>query len=238
MKTPIVNVYTNDKSLWLLDGFQYLFKKYWSHNRPVRVVGYTPPKNGTLKDMFSFYSIDKRNYPASEWSTGVLRSLDKFIENDEEFFIFMLEDYWLMEDVNTDVVGKLCEFMDTMPRDILRIDLTSDRCQHKRFSSSYADLGDCKVIRTTADSPYQMSFQAAIWNIRLMREILKPYENPWQSEINGSKRLAAAGDKYVVLGTTSPPLRYKPVYRSQRGTMDISKLSKEDHDMILKRGWV
>jgi hypothetical protein len=238
MKTPIVSVYTNDNSLWLLQGFQYLFRKYWSPNRPVRVVGYTPPTEGMLSDMFDFFSIDRRNYPASEWSTGILRSLDKFIEDGEEFFIMMLEDYWLVEPVNVEIVQRLCEFMDSQPRNILRIDLTADRCQHKRYATNFAQLGDCQVIRTDANSPYQMSFQAGIWNLKLMREILEPYENPWQAEIKGTERLELAGDKYIVLGTTSPPLRYKPVYRSKRCSLDISRLPKEDHDVMLKRGWV
>lgn len=238
MNTPIVNVYTNDNSLWLLNGFQYLFKKYWSPNRHVRIVGYTPPKKAMLSEMFTFYSIDRRNYPASEWSTGVLRSLDKFIEDGEEFIIMMLEDYWITEEVNVELVQLLCEFMDDQPRNILRLDLTADRCQHKRYATSYAQLGDCAVIRTDAGSPYQMSFQTGIWNLKLMREVIQPYENPWQAEIKGTERLAKAGDKYVVLGTTSPPICYQPVYRSQRVSLNISRLPKEDHDVMLKRGWV
>jgi hypothetical protein len=71
-----------------------------------------------------------------------------------------------------------------------------------------------------------------------MREVLKPYENPWQAEIKGTERLASAGEQYVVLGTMTPPLRYQPVYRSKRVSMDISKLPRKDHDVMLKRGWV
>ena len=238
MKTPIVNVFTNDNSLWLLQGFQYLFRKYWSKNRHVRVVGYSPPKDGMLSDMFTFHSIDRRNYPASEWSTGILRSLDTFIENDEEFIIMMLEDYWLIEEANLEAIAALSEFMYEQPRSILRLDLTADRCTRRRYRTNFADVGDIQVIRTSADSPYQMSYQAAIWNIQLLREVLQPYENPWQSELKGTVRLAEAGEKYVVLGTTSPPLRYQPVYRSKRVSLDISKLTKEDSDTIIKRGWV
>lgn len=238
MRTPIVNVYTNDNSLWLLRGFQYLFRKYWSKNRHVRVVGYTPPKDGVLSAMFTFHSIDRRNYPASEWSTGILRSIDAFIENGEEFMIMMLEDYWLIEEVNVQAVADLCYFMHEQPRKILRLDLTADRCTRRRYSTNFAKLGDIEIIRTSADSPYQMSYQTGIWNLKLMREILQPYENPWQSEIKGTKRLEAAGEKYIVLGTNSPPIRYQPVYRSKRCSLDISKLPTEDHDMMLKRGWV
>ncbi|MCK4816952.1 hypothetical protein KA005_14380 [bacterium] len=238
MKKPVVTVYTNDKNLWLLSGFQYLFKKYWSAKEEVRYVGYAPPGNGTLTGEFTFVSIARRNYPASEWSTGILRSLDKFIEDGEEFMIMMLEDYWLIEEVNVEVVADLCNFMDEQPRKILRLDLTADRCTRRRYSTNFAKVGDTQIIRTSADSPYQMSYQAGIWNLKLMREILQPYENPWQSEVAGTKRLEAAGDKYTVLGTTSPPVRYQPVYRSKRCSLDISKLPTEDHDMMLKRGWV
>jgi len=238
MKKPVVTVYTNDKNLWLLSGFQYLFKKYWSAKEEVRYVGYAPPGNGTLTGEFTFVSIARRNYPASEWSTGVLHSLDGFLQEGEEFLIFMLEDYWLMEEVNLSDIFALTDYLHEQPRDILRLDLTSDRCQHKRYRVNTTRYRECEIIETSADSPYQMSFQAAIWNIQLLKEVLKPFENPWQSEVKGSKRLAEAGSKYRVLGTTHAPVRYQPVYRSQRKSMDISKLTDEDQKVILKRGWV
>lgn len=239
MKKPVVTVYTNDKNLWLLNGFQYLFKKYWSPGTEVRYVGYAPPGNGTLSGEYTFVSIARRNYPASEWSTGVLHSLETFANDGEDFMIMMLEDYWLLEEVNLSDIYTLTDYLyNNLDKNILRIDLTADRCQYRRHIVNREQVRRCSVIQTAPNSPYQMSFQAAIWNIQLMREIMRPFENPWQSEIEGSKRLAAAGDKYIVLGTENPPVRYQPVYRSHRKTMDISKLSDEDQKVILKRGWV
>lgn len=239
MKMPVVTVYTNDKNLWLLNGFQYLFKKYWSPSQPVRIMGYASPENGALSENFSFVSIDPQNYPASEWSTGLLQSLDQFIEDGEEFMIFMLEDYWLMEPVDHETLQCLMEYMHDQSRNILRIDLTADRCQHKRFLTHYDEAKNgCQLLRTTASSPHQMSFQAGIWNIKLLWEILRPDEDPWMSEIEGSKRLAVAGDKYIVLGTRNYPVKYQPVYRSRRNATDVSKLHKEDQDTISKRGWI
>jgi hypothetical protein len=238
MKEPVVTVYTNDNNLWLLNGFQYLFRKYWSDSMPVKVFGYAPPKVGALADNFTFFSIDRRNYPASEWSNGVIRSLEKMESAGEEFIIFMLEDYWLNSPVNHDVIHELCMFMNNSPRNILRIDLTADRCQHRNFIASKIDLFSCQLLRTQANSPYQMSFQTGIWNIKLMQEILQPYEDPWASEIQGSKRLAIAGDRYQVWGTNVYPVRYQPVYRTKRVSIDISKLVKEDQDLIMRRGWI
>jgi hypothetical protein len=239
MKFPeVITVFTNDNSLWLLNGFQYLFRKYWSQNIELRIVGYAPPKAGLLNGNTSFMSIDRRNYPASEWSSGILRSLDVFLQQGEEFLVFLLEDYWLTKKVNLTDFASLWEFMHKSPRDILRIDLTADRCQHRRYRINTVRHRGLDVIETSADSPYQMSFQAGIWNIELLKEVLRPHENPWLSEIKGSERLAEAGSKYRVLGTTSPPVHYQPVYRSQRGTMNIEKLSEEDQQMILKRGWI
>lgn len=238
METPIVTVYTNDKNLWLLNGFQYLFRKYWSPSQKARIVGYSPLKNGELTDNFSFISVDKRNYPSSEWSNGIIRSLDLFLKSGEEFLIFMLEDFWLTSPVDHAILTVLTKYIYDQPRNILRIDLTVDRCQHKNHITEYGDFGVCKLIRTDASTPYQMSFQAAIWNIKLLREVLQPYEDPWHSEISGSQRLAIAGSKYIVLGTRNHPVRYQPVYRSNRVSLDISKLSEEDQAIVLKRGWI
>ncbi len=239
MKMPIVTVYTNDKNLWLLNGFQYLFQKYWSSLQSVRVMGYAPPENGTLSENFSFVSINPQNYPASEWSTGLLQSLDQFLEDGEEFMIFMLEDYWLKEPVDHEILEYLMEYIYDQPRNILRIDLTADRCQYRRFLTRHGRAKNgCQLFRTTASSPYQMSFQAGIWNIKLLREILRPDEDPWMSETEGSKRLAMTGNEYIVLGTKNYPVKYQPVYRSKHGTTDISKLRKEDQDIISERGWI
>ena len=241
MKAPIITVFTNDNNLWLLQGFQYLFKKYWSPTQNVRVVGYAAPKNGVLSLPFSFVSIAKRNYPISEWSTGIIRSLEKFQENGEEFIIFMLEDYWLREPVDRETVKSLIEYIHKQPRNILRIDLTADRCQHRRFLTNHGRANNgSQLLRTSARAPYQVSFQAGIWNVDLLLHVLKPSENPWQAEIYGSRRIAShVGDKhYIVLGTRDYPVKYQPVYRSKRAAMDISKLPKEDQDVILKRGWI
>ena len=236
MKEIIVTIYTNDNNSWLLNGFQYLFKKYWSLQK-ARIVGYTLPDNKTLSNNFPFHSIDKRNYAIDEWSTGIILSLDKFIADGEEFFIMMLEDYWLIESVKQEDIKVLTKYINEQPHNILRIDLTTDRRQHRRFIIDTDTAGHCKLIRTSANSPYQMSFQAAIWNIKLFKEILRPHENPWQSEIEGSKRLARAGDKYIVLGATNHPVKYRPVYRSKKNTVDISKLTKKDQNIIRKKGW-
>ncbi len=239
MKKPIVTVYTNDKNLWLLNGFQYLFKKYWSSSQLVRIVGYASPKKGTLSENFSFVSINPQNYPVNKWSTGLIQSLDRFLEDGEEFIIFMLEDYWLTESVDHETLQYLMEYIHDQPRNILRIDLTTDRCQYRRFLTHHGEVTNgCQLLRTTASSPYQMSFQAGIWNIKLLREILHPDEDPWMSEIEGSKRLAMAEDKYIVLGTRNHPVKYQPVYRSGRDAINISKLHKEDQDIISKRGWM
>lgn len=238
MRLPIVTVYTNDNNLWLLEGFQYLFRKYWSSTEKVRVVGYSAPKYGMLADNFSFISISRRNYPASEWSTGVIQSIDKFLANGEEFMIMMLEDFWLKSPVNHNVISYLLEFLHEQPRDILRIDLTADRCQHRSHISGEMTLGDFTIIETKPQTPYQMSFQAGIWNLKLMREILNPYEDPWRSEIEGSKRLAISEKSYRVLGTRNHPVQYQPVYRSKRASLDISRLPVDDQDVIVRRGWV
>ncbi len=239
MKMSIVTVYTNDKNLWLLNGFQYLFKKYWSSSQLVRVMGYASPKKATLSENFSFISINPQNFPASKWSTGLLQSLAQFLKDGEEFMIFMLEDYWLREPVDHEILQSLMEYIYDQPRNILRIDLTADRCQYKRFLTQHDKTKDgCQLFRTAASAPYQMSFQAGIWNIKLLQEVLHPGEDPWISEIEGSKRLAMAGDKYIVLGTKSHPVKYQPIYRSGRNTINISKLRKEDQNIISKRGWI
>ena len=88
MTVPIT-VLTNDKHLWLLDGFQYLWNKYCG--LPVTIYGFATPNN--LQPNFNFVSLGEQ-LPAEKWSNGLLKMLD-MIEDD--YFILMLEDFWLCE---------------------------------------------------------------------------------------------------------------------------------------------
>lgn len=213
-----ITVLTNDKHLWLLDGFQYLWNKYCG--LPVTIYGFKSPNN--MHPNFNFQSLGEQ-LPVEKWSNGLLKMLDKI---EDDYFILMLEDYWLYEQVDKDRLSDSIRQAMNLPNDLLRLDLSGNRAAYKQAMDWHGG-----IVETFSDCPYQMSFQAAIWHKENLREVLRPNESPWQSEIEGSKRVAKR-----VLGTKPAVIKYQPVWQHNRWKLD--KLKTEDIEYLRRRGWL
>lgn len=231
-------VLTNDNHLWLLNGFQYLWNKYCG--LPVTIYGFKSPNN--LQPNFEFVSLGKQ-LPASQWSNGLLKMLDLIEDN---YFILMLEDFWLYEQITNlskDVFYSLINFCSnegSLFNNLLRVDLSGNRVAYKQHFEigkiAHADMASgsgasYNIVETFSDCPYQMSFQAAIWHKENLRQVLRLDESPWQSEIEGSKRVTKR-----VLGTKPAVIKYQPVWQHSRWKLD--KLKTEDINFLKRRGWL
>jgi len=215
---PIICL-TNDKHLWAMRPFEYLYYQYWG--APLIVAGYSHP-SFVLNEKSTFVSIDQKNYPAQQWSTGLIRLLNDHVPNSH--FILLLEDFFLTAKVNGEQIEALEGFAKSN-LDVLRVDLTADRASQKHAVNGR--VGGLRMITTPRTSPYQMSFQAGLWNKKLMLDVLRPSEDPWQSEINGTARLSNMDEhKYRVFGTLDYPVRYAPVIRSSKGQFRFEKLEQ------------
>ena len=228
----IVTVFTNDNHLWLLQGFAYLFNRFWGKTQKVRVVGFNPPKF-KLPTNFEFYSLGDENFPVGSWSNALMKYL---YECEEDRILLMLEDYWLYEQVDHILVNNLydCYNEISMLNTILRIDLTNDRSSRNQ-KRLYGKFCGRSIIETPSRTPYQMSYQAAIWDVKTLFDILEPNENPWQSEINGTERLKKR-ENIKVLGTEDRPLVYQPVYRTHRQVLQTNKIPQPIIHELEERG--
>ena len=228
----IVTVFTNDNHLWLLQGFAYLFNRFWGKTQKVRVVGFNLPKF-KLPTNFEFYSLGQVNLPATEWSTGIMQYL---MDIDDDLVLFMLEDYWLYQPVNTNFVRKLWDgfYYIAGTKRLLRIDLTNDRCSRKQ-SREYPNKFNFNLIYTPPTTPYQLSFQTGIWDRIWLLDVLQFDEDPWTSEVQGSQRLLGRDDLWVV-GTISRPVIYQPVYRTHRQTLQIDRIPQPIIHELEERG--
>lgn len=213
-----VFVITCDKYSFALKGFSFLFNRYWSELQEVVVCGYNPV---SLPDNFSFLQIAPNEYPSNQWTTGLKKVLERI---DDSHLVIMLEDYWLCRGVNHQAVNTLYEFCRFNPK-VLRMDLTDDR-QYNGHVSTYEPepyYGYNDIIQTPADSPYQSSLQAGIWNRRLLLEVLHENESAWQFEIGQTGTNIRQRDDLLVLGIRQRPVRYVNVFRGG----DISKMNLE-----------
>ncbi len=227
-----LNIYviTNDKHLWLVPPFIYLFQKYWP-NQKINIVGFNFPGEMRLQSKnVDFISIDDQNWADNKWSDALLNLMDYIPDT---HFVLMLEDYWINKPVNISAIHSLCEMAQSYD-DILRIDLSNDR----QYNADHTDAGErdgIHMIETSPNSPYQISLQAGIWNKHLLTKAIQPGWSPWDVEIQGSilqGRLNGIGGR--VLGTTINPLPYVPVVRNKKPNhlsgMDL--FSSEDRATI------
>lgn len=226
--TPVW-VLANDDHLWLLNGFSYMFNKYWNKNRLVGIFTHRLLEN-KLPDNF-WFAQRTHNYPQNWWSNSLIE-LARYTDSD--YFILMLEDYWITSPVEEAGITELTEYMSMFP-EVLRMDLSADRASHSH--SEISGYGDFRIIQSSPHSKYQMSFQAAIWNRKLLLEVLKPNESPWKAEIEGTMRLRKRPD-IRVLGTLERPVVYQPVYRARQARRQTDKLPKEDLQFLQRKGWI
>jgi len=219
-----------DKNRWALGPFSHQFNQYWP-NEFVMVAGYDQP--GNLPDNFNFHSLGRQeDFPAERWSDALLLALSLV----GPYPILMLEDYWLTRDVDTEAVHMLLQYMREHPN-VLRMDLTTDRLYAKHIRDA-GPLDRLDLIQGTVESEYQLSFQAAIWNASLLRQILQPGWTPWEAETVGSTLI---GDK-LVMGTRQAPVRYLIAIKSGKFSLDGSwqyppkQLEQVDIDMLTLKG--
>jgi len=221
-----VFVPTSDKYLWAVRPFAYLFNVYYSSLTPVVISGYSPP-NFPLPANFDFVQINEKEYPSDKWSDGFIQLLN-FIEDD--YFVLMLEDYWLTRTVDIVGITTLYEYM-RIHTDVLRMDLTTDRLHARgdaRDAHELESWGHYDLVITT-DVPYQMSLQAAIWNKRLLLKILEFNKSPWETEI-----YTVVPPEMLVLGTRQWPLRYANAIHA--GNIDLDQIEHipEPHKTLVK----
>lgn len=116
------------------------------------------------------------------WSSRIANSLK---EINTEFILFLLDDYFLTEELDVDI-----------------IELLVDRCKNE--SIKYCRLinhpydknfGDFKPISV---KPYSINLQPALWDREFLISILsKINSNPWKTEISLSKYFQSNSNFYI-----------------------------------------
>lgn len=229
-----VIVSTCDKYVYSLQGFAFLFNRYWSELQEVTIIGYKPPQT-TLPPNFEFVSMG--NDPGySDWTTGVIDYLHSI---DDQYFVLLLEDYWLCRGVNHQAISTLYELCHSYPK-ILRMDLTADRqFNGKSLPFQYLPYwGYLDLIWTPPNSEYQMSLQAGIWNRNHLLGLLEPGRSIWDIEIGYiSNKIHNRSDLWV-LGTKQCPIRYANVFNNgNQGKLILDGLSDKDKEDLKELGY-
>jgi hypothetical protein len=176
MNTPVtptmaVLVQSCDKYQDLWRPFYHFFFKHWP-DIPFPI--YHLSEQIRLGDA---RITDISSGPGKTWSEmliGALKSID------EKYVLLLLEDYFLVRDVNNERLHALLALANANAPAFIRIfPVPGPDFDHPK----YAGIG---IIRK--NSAYSISTQATIWDRKKLLNFLKPEESAWDLEISGSKR--------------------------------------------------
>lgn len=167
-----------DKCSDLWQSFFWLLKKNWTgFDRKVYLC--------TDSKVFSYEGLDidcpLRMPPGSTWSENLLTLLNHI---DEEYVLFMLDDFWLKSQVDVDglqqyediiqtddTIGFICLIHQIVPS------------VENPLSADYSGL-----IEYGMKTPYRVTTQAGLWRKDYLNSLLRRYESAWWFEMFGSKR--------------------------------------------------
>ena len=182
-----MNIYvsTSDKYHSCIKPFMYLFNKFWFEKTQVTFLGYNTP-DFKLPNNCKFISMGKDEGPQM-WSTGLRKF---FTELDEEFFIFTIEDCFILSEINMSAYNALIDKLDSS---VGRISLSG-----QLINKSYKTIDkfdDFNIIEASKNIEYRKGTQWSVWNKNFMLEYLKDNMSPWEFELSGDN------DEYRILGT-------------------------------------
>ncbi len=167
-------VTTSDAYHHILPIFIHLFKKYWNKDQQVEIVGYKKPEI-VLPNNFSFYSLGIQSGNKKDFSND----LRKYFEQQDQFFVWSMEDTFLKAPVDVKLIADL-EAMALDNRNIGRIELTGENQQHHTdiFGTVYGKY----IKETPPKCDYRLSTQIAIWNKDYLLRYLTLNLSPWDFE--------------------------------------------------------
>ena len=173
--------------LW--QSFFSLVKKYWTgFDRKVYLC--------TQSKTFKYGGLDI-NCPLrmpldSTWSARLLALLEQI---NDEFVLFMLDDFWLKTQIDVDRLMRYEKIMmDDSNIGFICLIHQLEPSVGNPVSSYYPDL-----IVYGQNTPYRVTTQAGLWRKDYLRSLLRKYESAWWFEMFGSKRSRKSSYKsYVV----------------------------------------
>jgi hypothetical protein len=111
-----------------------------------------------------------------EWGERLLRALKQI---DSELVFYMQEDFWCVNDY--ELTDQLLEMFEKFGMDQLHIKENTPLISTKKITGN--------LYRFEQKSEYTQNHQFGLWRKDKLIENVLPNENPWENEVDGSKRL-------------------------------------------------
>lgn len=191
----IVNTCDAFEDCW--DPFFILFKKYWPNFEGIIYLN-TENKDYSYNNLniIPLKVASKKNMKPFElsWSECLIDALNNI---NDEIILYMQEDYFLKDFVNTEDLEKYYNFI----KNNNEVD-----CIHLTDQGTHPDQNSEKKLNlylANKKSKDLLSCQAAFWRKSALLKCLKTSESGWQFEQYGSKRA-----KYLDLNIYVPDRKY------------------------------
>lgn len=165
-----------DKYSFLWSKFIERFNKFWDDKIDVEKYIITETLD-VLDDNFKTLKCGNVSYT---------KCLKNALENlNSKYILWMQDDYFLVKKLDNHIITDCYNFIEKQNNTIrVGIQLQSKYYTSKKYENT-------KFNKFSKNTMYSISMQSSIWNREKLLEFLNnsPDENPWQFELNGSKRL-------------------------------------------------
>jgi hypothetical protein len=167
-----------DDYSFLWDNFIKLCNKYWEPQCKKIIVSETLTRD---IDNYEFFTTSKD----LNWSDRMIAAINN-IETD--FIFFILDDYFLRENVSNEFILESIDFLER------------ENCNKLIFTTIPAGIYRLSHIKDDLykmhdDSDYLTSLQPAIWRKSFLLSCLQKNWNPWQFEIDGTNLIKNQDNK-------------------------------------------
>lgn len=130
------------------------------------------------------------------WGENTLKAL-KQIES--PYILYTHEDFWLNEKVDNKAIQDYVSLMKEYDLYYLRLYPSPPPDKDFEYDSRLGVLAD--------KAEYRTALQKAIWNRKILMELININENPWQFEVEGNTRSYKYKDKFLCV---------KPFYKDKK----------------------
>ena len=176
-KNTAILVLSCDKYADIWRPFFLFFNKYWN-DCPF------PVYLGTNSSSFSFSNVKQIfSNKTTTWSDEletILRQIS------EKYVLIILEDYFIYENVDNKKLVDIVDIMEEQQAAFIKLGAFPKQYDSLWPHTHLKGRKDIGVIENT--SKYRLCLQTAIWNKEILLNLLNPTENPWEFEIEASKR--------------------------------------------------
>jgi len=186
---------TCDKTNHILKLTIPLFDKYWNIEKNIKILGFNKPEMELPSD-YEFISMRPAQLSIDDWGRDIASVLENI---EDEYIIFMLDDFTPIDYINEDVYNKLSSLMEEDKR-IVRCSLGRDMFI---FSPTIVveQYDNYSLIEQLQPSAYRITCQPSIWKTKYLVSFLKRSTNPWNFEVNNNPvdglRMIGTKDKYA-----------------------------------------